>query len=201
MEIKFKRTYTIAAVLFAASILTASSVSSLIGRSAGALQQAEGAAGYDAAGYENVVYVYKNGELVAWAKNKVTDIGLNHTRDILMGRVGTGVSANVSILQLSTNTDAPLSTNTSCPNPITGNGLDVAAGTINIATGGIHGNYSVNKTWSATGSQAGIAKVCLHNSSTATGNITFATALLSSAVNVENGDELSVFYYIKFSSV
>lgn len=153
----------------------------------------------DSVGFTNRVLVYKNGELVAWGPNTVTNHGKNHTRDALMGALATSTVANVSVLQLSTGTTAPAATDTVCEaTVVSGNGLDGGAGTINWVSSHV-GNFSINKTWFATGTQAGIAKVCLHNSTVTGANITFATASLSSAVNAESGDTLSVYYYIQVS--
>lgn len=148
--------------------------------------------------YGNYVLVYKNGELVSWAKNTVTNIGLNHTRDALMGRLADSTVTNVSVLQLSTDAGAPSATDTTCASAITGNGLDAALGTATEQTSH-HGNYSLNVTWTATGTQANVKKVCLHNSTVTGKNITFATSALSSTVNMENTDTLTVYYYVKQS--
>jgi hypothetical protein len=157
----------------------------------------------EVSGFNNYVVVYKNGEPAAWAENTMTGMGLNHTRDILMGRVTTGVAANISVIQLSTETSAANATVKTCGSPVTGNGLDLDVGTI-AEDEDYDGNYSLSKKWTATGTQASIAKVCLHNTSDASGldqdtakNVTFATALLSSTVSVESGDTLNVTWYIK----
>lgn len=202
MEIKNRRTYAIATGLLAVTIVVAAFVASLFvgGAQSGYQATGEQVTVEEPISFENIVHVYKNGEFVAWAKNKVTNIGLNHSRDAMMGQLNQTV-VNISVIQLSTNGDAPDGTETACPSAVVDNALDAGLGTIAFAGAAAvaDGNYSINKTWNPTGSQADIQKVCLHNSTLPT-NITFSTALLSSAVNVENGDELSVYYYVKFSA-
>ena len=152
----------------------------------------------DIASFKNYVVVYKNGELVAWGPNVVTDIGLNHTRDALMGRLATSIVSNISVLQLSTNATAVEAGEQACFEAVFGNGLTAAAGT-RTEQDSHTGNYSINKTWEGTGTVASIASVCTHNGTVTANNITFSRSLLSSTVNMENGDTLSVFYYIDVS--
>jgi len=146
----------------------------------------------DTTSFDNPIRVYKNGELVATGHNTVTGFGLNNTRDKLM-RADSSLS-NWSSMQLSTGTTGPAQADAACEATIiTTNGLGMANGTMAVAN---IGNFTVIKTWTASGTQTGIAKVCLHN---ATSNHLMASALISPTVNVASGDNLTVTYYIVVS--
>lgn len=155
--------------------------------------------------YNNVVCVYKNDVLVDCAHNTVTYTGMNHTRNALMGTGGAAAAISLDTLQLSTNATAAESGETACSNVVSSNGLDIsAADTVALIgapdtsdTDFAQGNFSVSKKWTATGTQADIASVCLTNSTS--NNIHFARAVLSSTVNLENGDTLNVTYFTKVS--
>jgi hypothetical protein len=135
----------------------------------------------------------------AYAWNTVTALGKNNTRDILGGfapyndtTTVAGMRFNWTVIQLSTDGGAPALTDLTCPTAVTGNGLDIAvAGTI---VKQLTGNFTVSKTFSVTGTQAGIQKVCIHNS-TLTGGPLMASALISST-NVQSGDTLTVNYSV-----
>jgi len=134
-----------------------------------------------------VIEIYKNGKLIERVHNTITNLGKNHTAKVLAGITTTNIPVNV--LALSTDTTSPTGSETTCPSEITGNGLASATGTTAMVG---TGNYSISHTWTATGTQTGISKVCVK---TAGGDL-FATALLSTSVNLESGDNLTVTYYI-----
>jgi len=155
--------------------------------------------------YANYVEVRKNGVLVATARNTVLYTGMNHTRDVLMGQVAAG-NADINGLILSTNATAVEAGEYNCSGEVLSNGLDASTADTFRRTGApgtayAQGNVSIIKEWTATGTQSGIASVCLINGTTGggTGIMNFSRALLSSAVNMENGDTLNVSYYVKVS--
>lgn len=135
------------------------------------------------------------------SKNTVTNIAKNETRDMRM-YLNQGSQThnatrfgNWTVLQLSTDATPANATATTCGLPVTGNGLDIAQGSVSVISTTI-GNYSVTYKWAATGSQASIAKVCLHNQTTPTSTPLLASAVLSSIVSLETNENLTVVYYI-----
>lgn len=131
---------------------------------------------------------------VSRTPNTVTIWGRNVTRDVL----GWNAYANITNLTLSTGTTAPAITDSVCEATIIDNtnALGPRSGVVTLVS---NGNYSVSALWTATGAQAGIAKVCLKNTTTNTTQI-FASAKFASAVNMEANDQLNVTYYIAATS-
>lgn len=144
-------------------------------------------------GFDNSVRVYKNGVLVATGTNAVTNWGMNHTRDALTGNLSAGAAA-LDTLELSTNATSPVVTDGTCPQVVSGNGLGQVIAGMDWEPSHF-GNFSVQWTWTATGTQSGIAKVCLTNGTS--NDILFASSVLSSVVNAESGDALTVKYFVK----
>lgn len=142
-------------------------------------------------GFNNFVCVEKNGEFVACSPNTVTGRGLNNTRDSLMT---TDTLEEWKTLTLSDGATGPAQGDAVCEATIvTGNGLASANGTLAIAN---IGNFTITKTWTASGTETGIAKVCVFNG---TGNEIMASALISPTVNMGANDNLTVTYYIVVS--
>lgn len=121
--------------------------------------------------------------------NLVTDLGLNNIRDQISDLNGAPTAA-WDYIQLSTNTTTS-STDITCEDNVTGNGLDIAQGTA-VAAG--TGNYTLTKTFSVSGTQNSITKVCLHNSS-AVGAFLMAEAVITST-SVISGDTLIINYSV-----
>lgn len=190
---------------FAISAIFIVSIAAVFGVNALQTTPVTGKSAKESLEYNNVVCVYKNDIMVDCAHNTVTYTGMNHTRDNLMGTITTTAAASLDTLELSTNATAAESGETDCGSAVSGNGLDIsAADTVALIgapdtsdTDFAQGNFSVSKKWTATGTQADIASVCLTNSTS--NNIHFARAVLSSTVNLENGDTLNVTYFTKVS--
>ncbi len=128
---------------------------------------------------------------VVEAHNLVTETGKNNTREVIGGFAPATDYLNWSYIQLSTDGGAPAATDSACPSAVSSNGLDIGAGSTvrkNI------GNFTVTKTFSVSGTQTGIQKVCLHNG-TATAEKLMASALIS-PTNVAAGDTLIVNYSV-----
>lgn len=139
----------------------------------------------------------KDGEVhcqETWTENTITNVGLNHTAYVWSGILGSG-GLNVTYMELSTDSGAPSIDDAACPSPVTGNGLDIDSAPATMI--GI-GNYSLTHKWTASGTQAGIAKICLSNDSASAGAL-MASALLTPATGLGSGDNLSITYYVAVS--
>jgi len=134
--------------------------------------------------------------------NVVTRIGKNHTRDILGGIVNAtsdgvvgGINGTWRYLQLSTGTTDPNQNDNVCEiTVVTAGGLAITDGPNASVSKFNEGNFSVVKTFTATATQAGIAKVCLFNQTV--GGRLQASAEFPSTVNMEPNDQLTVNYSI-----
>jgi hypothetical protein len=134
--------------------------------------------------------------------NVVTREGTNWTRDVVSG-LGAPQGAfnrsnynNWTFLELSAATSVGFG-NASCVDVITGNGLDIKQATTIYRTN--EGNFSMNASWTKTGgATTTVRQVCVSNNSASASSDLMAAALLSSAVNLETSDQLTVSYAIAF---
>ena len=147
--------------------------------------------------WHSQVCVYIDGKLIGCKQNTITEQGKNATRDKMMSAVAT---AAMNVLQLSYDGNNTLSTNTVCTLNITGSGLDIGPGTVTIQNSG---NYSVNRTWTATATVNGIYRGCLLNSTeggAATRAPLLAAVLLNDSVstplNIPSGSQISLTWSI-----
>lgn len=121
------------------------------------------------------------------AINKVTEGGLNWTRDALSGLGNFAATNNWTFIELSTNTSTPLESESACPDVVTYKGLNISIAD-NVVRG-VAGNFTINKTWAVTGTQTGIIKLCISNSS-ASGSSDLKASVLVDSTNVISGDTL-----------
>lgn len=126
--------------------------------------------------------------------NRATRLFANHSRDAFGNLNASGAIVPVRSIQLSTGTTTPAINDNVCQaTVITGNSLDP----VNASTTRFNeGNYTVFNTFTATGTQSDINKVCLSNHTSM--QYLFASALFPSAVNMINNDQLTVNYSIAF---
>lgn len=141
-----------------------------------------------------------SGECTSYeSDNTLTETALNHTINILIGSInGSGDSGNVvnmnwTYLELSTDGTAPDWTDSACASPVTTNGMEIAMGNTTMVTGAT-GNFTINHTWTATGTVAGIQKVCVSNETASAGYLMASGTFTS--VSVEADDTLNILYYI-----
>jgi len=136
--------------------------------------------------------------------NVVTREGVNWSRDVISGlyRPAAGLDANSTVygnwtkLELSSATSVGFG-NASCAGVVTGNGLDIKQATTIYRTN--EGNFSMNATWTKTGGTTDtIRVVCVSNNTASASSDLMAVALLTSAVNLETSDQLTVSYAIAF---
>src|SRR3989344_4540619 len=136
--------------------------------------------------------------------NVVTREGVNWTRDVVSGisGSGTGVFANSTVyinwtvLELSSDASVGFG-NASCTGAITGTGLDLAQSNNIYRTN--EGNFTMNFTWTKTsGSTTTVRRVCVSNNTASAATDLMAVGLLTSAVNLETSDQLTVSYAIAF---
>ena len=203
MEQKKNRKHDNAATLAVVAVAFAM-VGTVLGSSLMGVQ-AGSAGGSDSGLFNNwisveVIHADGSREPTQYVHNKVTELGLNYTRDVISG-LGVppinGSLNNWTAIELSTDGTAPAATDRSCPSAVTGSGLDIARATTIIKQN--TGNFTASKTFSVTGTQAGIQKVCLSNNTASAGYGLMASALISST-NVANGDTLIVNYSVAAQS-
>src|SRR3989344_5322262 len=135
--------------------------------------------------------------------NVVTREGVNWSRDVISGLSGSsGVGANSTnyvnwtVLELSSATSVGFG-NASCADVVSGNGLGIKQATTIYRTN--EGNFSMNATWTKTGGTTDtIRVVCVSNNTASASSDLMAVALLTSAVNLETSDQLTVSYAIAF---
>ena len=140
--------------------------------------------------YKAVVQVYKNGKLIAETHNLLTNIGKEFIEDQL-----TNPSTNTTkYISLSTGATDCSESATVLANEITTAGLARAEGTV-TDTG--TGNFTVEKTFIATGSVSDVQVAGLHWYSSGDDNL-FACANFTS-VNLEANDELTIRWIVTIS--
>jgi hypothetical protein len=160
---------------------------------------------HDSGAFRNLVSVeliradgFREPTQYAW--NTVTEEGLNWTRDVISGLYLTGTNVNRtnygnwSFIELSISGTTPAVTDSVCPSVVTGNGLGIAQATTIVRQN--RGNYTVSVTFSPTGTQTGITKVCLSNNSASASTDLMASALLAVNTSVVSGDTLIVNYSV-----
>lgn len=134
--------------------------------------------------------------------NVVTEEGVNWTRDVISGfssvnqneSVTTINYGNWTVLELSSATSVGFS-NSTCADVVTGNGLGIQQATTIYRT--TVGNFTMNATWTKTGGATQTVRVVCVSNNTASASVDLmAAALLSSAVNMETSDQLTVSYRI-----
>ena len=141
--------------------------------------------------YKAVVRVYKNGELIAETHNLLTNIGKEFIEDKLTNPSNTNVTKYISLSNVATDCSESA---TVLANEITTAGLARAEGTI-TDTG--TGNFTVEKTFIATGSVSNVQVAGLHWYSSGDDNL-FACANFTS-VNLEANDELTIRWIVTIS--
>ena len=140
--------------------------------------------------YKAIVQVYKNGKLIAETHNLLTNIGKEFIEDQL-----TNPSTNTTkYISLSTGATDCSESATVLANEITTAGLARAEGTV---TDSGTGNFTVEKTFIATGSVSDVQVAGLHWYSSGDDNL-FACANFT-AVNLEANDELTIKWTVSIS--
>src|SRR5439155_15378316 len=133
-------------------------------------------------GCHGVHYVYDT-------HNKITNNGVGFLQDQTLGTTPSA-TAYANWIALTTDTAAPAYTDTSCTSEITTNGLARASGTLTKGTPAAGSSVStVVKTFTATGTFTAVDKACLF---TASASGTLVADTLFSAVNMVNGDQLTI---------
>lgn len=136
-------------------------------------------------------------EETIYAKNLVTNEGLNWIRDALSGLEGDITDTNRrnwSVIELSTSVAAPAGGDTACVDVITGNGLDIQQATTIYNQPG-NGNYTASATFSVTGGTTHVQKVCLSNNTATASSDLMASALITNTT-VQSGDTLIINYSV-----
>jgi len=145
----------------------------------------------DSGKWTGTVCAELNGEPLGCTHNLLVDQGQNFSAEVISGEDFTGAAAGTDYakhISLSTATTTS-STDTVIDSEVTGNGLDRATGT--CAINGV-GNFSCWKTFTATGTQAGIDAAGLNWNVTSQANSLVAANNLSSTVNLESSDLLLI---------
>ena len=131
--------------------------------------------------------------------NLLVDQGKNFTAEVISGldlssaTAGTDFAKHIS---LSSDTSSPSASWKVLPNEITTNGLDRHTGT--CAINGV-GNFSCWYQFEATGTQSGIHLAGLNWNATDGANSLVAANILSSDVNLESGDKLTINWTVSIS--
>ena len=125
--------------------------------------------------------------------NKITNNGVGFLQDQTLGTTPSA-TAYANWIALTTDTAIPAYTDTACTSEITTNGLQRAAGTLVKGTPAAGSSVSTNtKTFTATGTFTAVDKACLF---TASASGTLVADTLFSAVNMVNGDQLTINWQI-----
>src|SRR5947208_4749411 len=133
-------------------------------------------------GCHGIHYVYDT-------HNKITNNGVGFLQDQTLG-ITPSATAYANWIALTTDTATPAYTDTTCTSEITTNGLQRAAGTLVKGTPAAGSSVSTNtKTFTATGTFTAVDKACLF---TASSSGTLVADTLFSAVNMVNGDQLTI---------
>ena len=135
--------------------------------------------------------------------NVVTREGVNWSRDVISGLGNEGgvfangtIYRNWTVLELSGDASVGYG-NASCTGAITGNALDIKQATTLYRTN--EGNFTMNATWTKSGGATQtVRRVCVTNNTATASSDLMAVALLTSAVNLETSDQLTVSYSIAF---
>jgi len=131
--------------------------------------------------------------------NLLVDQGKNFTAELISGLDFTSATPGTDFakhISLSNNTGSPASSWTVLPDEITTNGLDRKTGT--CAINGV-GNFSCWYQFEATGTQSGIHLAGLNWNATDGANTLVAANALSSDVNLESGDKLTINWTVSIS--
>jgi len=140
--------------------------------------------------YKAIVQVYKNGKLVAETHNLLTNIGKEFVEDQLTNP-STNATKYISLSSVASDCSASA---TVLANEITTSGLARAEGTV---TDSGTGNFTVEKTFVATGSVSDVQVAGLNWYSSGDDNL-FACATFTS-VNLEANDELTIRWIVTIS--
>ena len=142
------------------------------------------------------VYVYKNGELVAFAHNIITNEGMRYLKNAVHFGNASGVARYIA---LSTNGATPAYTDTVCPSEITTGGLERVAGSVTTILGPLDGDVTVRveHTFTATATVSNVQKACLLTA--ATEGVLYAEATFT-AVNLEPNDQLTIRWEFSYTN-
>jgi len=131
--------------------------------------------------------------------NLLVDQGKNFTAELISGLDFTSATPGTDFakhISLSSDSSSPNASWTVLPNEITTNGLDRHTGT--CAINGV-GNFSCWYQFEATGTQSGIHLAGLNWNATDGANTLVAANALSSDVNLESGDKLTINWTVSIS--
>ncbi|HDD43711.1 MAG TPA: hypothetical protein ENG63_02475 [Candidatus Desulfofervidus auxilii] len=138
-------------------------------------------------------------EKLECTSNLLVNQGKNFTAELLSGLDYTSATPGTDFakhISLSTDTSSPSADWTVLPNEITSNGLDRHTGTCSI--NGV-GNFSCWYQFEATGTVTGIHLAGLNWNETDGANSLVAANELSSDVNLESGDKLTINWTVSIS--
>ncbi|RLI98838.1 MAG: hypothetical protein DRP06_04585 [Candidatus Aenigmatarchaeota archaeon] len=127
--------------------------------------------------------------------NLLVDQGKNFTAEVISGLDFTSATPGTDFakhISLSSDSSSPSASWKVLPSEITSNGLDRHTGT--CAINGV-GNFSCWYQFEATGTQSGIHLAGLNWNATDGANSLVAANALSSDVNLESGDKLTIFVF------
>ena len=139
--------------------------------------------------YHSQVCLYKNNVLMGCHHNTVTNVGLNLIKDDLLN----GNANKLDKLALG-NGSAPVVTDTSLPDLITTNGLSMSV--VDGSKDNGVGNFSVWKTWTATGEQT-VTSAGIYADD---GTSFFGGTAFPTSTTLEPNDKITVNYTIWVSN-
>ncbi|MFH0929132.1 MAG: hypothetical protein V1818_02120 [Candidatus Aenigmatarchaeota archaeon] len=138
--------------------------------------------------YNSMVCIYKNGEMIECSENALTDAGKNAIKDLL-GSGTAGAAFNYIALG---NGSTPGAGSTNLAQEIGEASLGRALGTFNsVGTG----NWSITKTFTASGAVGFINTTALFNATFPTNNTMFAYNTFTN-VSLQNADQINVTWTI-----